>query len=463
MSGYDVVVIGAGAAGLSAGALLAREGRSVCVVERSGHLGGRALAVDDEGFRVNLGGHLIEDPGSGITKIFEHVGEELIHGEVSHEMPVWDNDERRWGSIRDRYSGNKTELKKVIKALVETSWDELGAWDDRPMREWIHQYTTDQSVVDLFEFLAVLECLTDNWWDHSASDNLWVRKMHYEERHMAAYSCWPGQGWDGMWRDLAGAVTRHGGEVRLNTAADQVLVEGGEVVGVSLGREGCVVPNDVEPGEVLETRCVISTLPVWSVLNVVPAWELPDWYVNQIRYLAQDAYRVSWLGLYLATEEPVTMYDPKELSTWVATPHSPTPGFMYDQTAMDPDSTPPGVHLYCTGGVIPGAKGRDRRYVADMYDRFEAGLYEMYPGLRNHVWRRRGLVFDPPFGVVQKPMLVGLYRPHWRAPNVEGLYFASETFRSRGIGTDRAARAALTCVEDYLGHRIAAFGDGWRY
>ena len=77
MSRYDVVVIGAGAAGLSAGALLAREGRSVCVLERSPHLGGRALAVDDEGFRVNLGGHLIEDPGSGITKIFEYVGEEV--------------------------------------------------------------------------------------------------------------------------------------------------------------------------------------------------------------------------------------------------------------------------------------------------------------------------------------------------------------------------------------------------
>jgi len=43
------------------------------------------------------------------------------------------------------------------------------------------------------------------------------------------------------------------------------------------------------------------------------------------------------------------------------------------------------------------------------------------------------------------------------------LWFASETFRSRGVRTDRAARAALTVVEDYLGRRLSTFGDGWRY
>ena len=45
MAKYDVVVIGAGAAGLSAGALLAKEGKSVLVCEKSPYLGGRALAA----------------------------------------------------------------------------------------------------------------------------------------------------------------------------------------------------------------------------------------------------------------------------------------------------------------------------------------------------------------------------------------------------------------------------------
>ena len=120
MAKVDVVVIGAGGAGLTAAALLAKEGKKVTVVEASKHLGGRGMAVPDEGFKLNLGGHLLEDSGSGITKVFEYVGKKLEHGNVSSDMPVWDHEKSRWGSIRDRYSGDKSELKKVIRALADT-------------------------------------------------------------------------------------------------------------------------------------------------------------------------------------------------------------------------------------------------------------------------------------------------------------------------------------------------------
>jgi phytoene dehydrogenase-like protein len=463
MAKYDVVVIGAGAAGLSAGALLAKEGKSVLVCEKSPYLGGRALAVDDQGYKVNIGGHLIEDGGSGITKIFEQVGKELIHGKVNAEMPVWDHEKNQWGSIRDRYATDKTELKKVIKALVDTPWEELDKWDDRNLREWIHQYTDDQGVVDLFEFLSVLECLTDEPWDHSASDNLYVRKMHYQEKRMAAYSCWPGQGWDGIWQDLADACTEHGGEVRLNTSVSRVVIEDRAIKGVEIPSKSTILPGVPYEAELLETGCVISTLPVWSVLNVVPETELPDWYAGQIKHLAQDKFRVSWLGLYMATDEPVHIYDPKELSTWLHDPVAGLPGFFFTQSNMDPSTAPEGKHLHVMGGVIPGIKGRDKEYVRETFDKFEQGMGIMYPALKNPVWKRRSLVFDPAFGVIQKPCLVGSYRPHWRAPNIDGLYFASETFKSRGIGVDRAARAALTCVEDYLGRRLPGYEETWRY
>lgn len=462
-SRLDVVVIGAGAAGLTAGALLAREGKSVLVLERSTVLGGRAMMVEQDGFRLNIGGHLLEDSGSGLTKVFEHVGKHLPHGEVSREMPIWDHAAGAWGSIRDRYAGDRSALRKVVRALLDTPYDELDRWDDRCLRDWIGQYTSDRGVVDLFEFISLLECMTDNWWDHSASDNLYVRKMHYQEKGTAAYSFWPGQGWDGLWQDLADAITGHGGEIRLGVPVDRVIIEDGEVKGVTVGREPRVLPNEFEETDVIEAPCVVSTLPVWHVLDVVEPAELPDWYVAQIRHLAQDRFRIAWLGLYLATDEEVHRYDPRELCTWTRTPYTDTPGFMFNQTAMDPGTSPTGTNLYVMGAVVPGAKGRDRAYLRRTLHDFERSVEEMWPGLAKPVWRRRHLVFEPSFGVISKPGLVGVFRPHWRAPNVDGLYFASETFRSRGIGTDRAARAALTVVEDYLGRRLGTFGDGWRY
>ena len=459
MSRYDVVVIGAGPAGLSAGALLAKEGRSVCVVEASPWLGGRGVAVPDEGFKITVGGHLVEDSGSGITKVFEHVGKELVHGSVSSDMVIWENG---WKSVRDLYSADKTELKRVIDILLETPYEDLDDWDDRTLREWMLQHTRHEGVIALWEFITVLEAITENWWDHSASDNLYMRKMHYSEKRIAGYSFWPGQGWDGMFGDLRDALVENGGEIRLSTKASRVVIENGKVVGLAVAQPH-VLPNEIFEEELIEADAVVSTLPVWSVLKVVPEQQLPDWYVAQIRHLSKVEFRATWLGVYLATKEPIHALDPKELATWLHTPNLPHAGFFFNQTAMDPTTSPDGTYLYVGGLDIPGEKVRDIPWMLRTQEQFERDLAIMYPGLEHAFWRRRHLVHEPGLGVIQKPNLVGRFRPHWRAPNVEGLYFASDTFRSRGVGVDRAARAGLTVVEDYLGRRLPTFGDGWRY
>lgn len=464
MSDYDVIIIGAGAAGLSAAALLATEGQKVLVLERNRYLGGRGMATNDEGYELNLGAHLMEDSGSGLTRIFEHVGKHLGHGPSNTEMPVWDHETESWGSIRDRYSGDKDELKKVIAALLDTSYEELEKWDDRPMRAWIAQHSDHPGVADLFEFITVMECMTEEWWDHSASDNLFVRKMHYEEKRTAAYSYWPEGGWDKLFTDLRDAITDRGGEVRLGTSVSRVLIEDGEVRGVALPRADAVLPNEVFHEEVVTAPVVISTLPVWNVLQVVPEDHLPSWYTDQIKYLAQDRLRIAWAGMYIATEEPVAVLDRREIATWLHTPIGRTSGFMFEMSALDPSVAPEGQHLYVMGSMLHGyERQRDINFVKRKFDEFEQDVEIMWPGLKEHVFKRRHYVMDPSFGVIQKPGMVGRFRPHWKAPNVAGLYFASETFQSRGIGVDRAARAGLSCVEDILDRRLWPLEEGWRY
>ena len=77
MAKFDVIIIGAGTAGLCAGALLAAEGKKVLVCDKLQWLGGRGMAVPDEGYTLNLGSHLMEDTGSSITAILNHAGNSL--------------------------------------------------------------------------------------------------------------------------------------------------------------------------------------------------------------------------------------------------------------------------------------------------------------------------------------------------------------------------------------------------
>jgi hypothetical protein len=169
-------------------------------------------------------------------------------------------------------------------------------------------------------------------------------------------------------------------------------------------------------------------------------------YAGQIRYLAQDRFRIAWPGLYLATGEPVHQYDPRELSTWVSTPTTDTSGFMFNQTAMDPSCSPAGTNLYVMGAVFPGEKGRDQRFLRDTFLAFEEGIKVMWPGFAHPVWRRRHLVFEPSFGVIQKPGLVGMYRPHWRAPNVDGLSCSPVPSPCRSTPGSPPASSATWCA-----------------
>ena len=82
---------------------------------------------------------------------------ELVHGAVSSDMAIWQDG--RWHSARDLYSADKAELKKLIGILMETPYEDLDAWDDRTLREWMLQHTRNEGVIELWEFDNAHRCV----------------------------------------------------------------------------------------------------------------------------------------------------------------------------------------------------------------------------------------------------------------------------------------------------------------
>jgi phytoene dehydrogenase-like protein len=461
MGTYDVIVVGGGIAGCVSAALLSKLGKQVLLLEKSPHLGGRVRTIDYEGFTLDLGAHLVEDTGSGICRIYEFLGKKIEVGAISDALPVLIDGE--WKHVGEVLKGDKSGLKAVIKELVATDFSEFDGYDHLPLRTWLKERNAEQGVIDFFEFLAALEQITDQWFDHSASENLYARKMHYEEKGMAGYSFWPKGGYAHLINQLREAIEENGGVVRTATGVSRVLIEDQKVYGVTADPVHRDMPNEYAYGEVLEAPVVISTLPVWSVLHIIPPGALPDWYVDLIRFAAREENKACWIGIYAGSEQPVITKSEKELCAWMATPRTGLPGFSLSVSSYDPSVAPEGKHLFCCGFACKAKEISDKAWLEKMFHNIEEDLEDMFPAFKNTLWRKKHTVFDPPFGVQGKPGVVGRFRPDFVAPTVEGLYFVSDTFRGRSIGIDKVSRTALSCVDRIVGEKDPFFDKTWRY
>lgn len=76
MPDYDVIVIGAGLGGISAGALLANKGRKTLVLDQSPWVGGYCSTFEKDGYQFDTGASLIEFP-SVIDECFKRLGTSL--------------------------------------------------------------------------------------------------------------------------------------------------------------------------------------------------------------------------------------------------------------------------------------------------------------------------------------------------------------------------------------------------
>jgi phytoene dehydrogenase-like protein len=458
---YDVIVVGGGAAGSIAAAVLAREGKRVLLLERDPGLAGRARYFDLEGYRLQWGPHLLEDPGSGITAILRWLGSTLEHGERNDEMAVWtDEGWKRAGEVYGA-EGQRDEFRRLATEIAQLDLDDLDRYDQVSLRDWLEQRTSHEGVIGLFEFMAVLEGQTGGADDHSASDNLFMRSLHLRERRLPGYSYCPVGGFDQLFETVGTIAEQHGAEVRRNVTVASVAIEDRRARGVYVEQGERRMANEFLPLELIEGESVILTLPVWQVLDVLPAGAIPGWYLELIVRMTTEEARGSWIGFYAGCTEPPFRYSEREIAAWAATPRTGKPGFGYIHSALDPGTAPPGEHLFVCGIACDLPDVADRLRLAGLMADFERDMEEMYPALASSKWRVRHVITN--FGLKARPGLVGSMRPHNLVPGVDGLICGGDTFRGRSVGIDRAARSGLTCAELVLGRRVDGLEETWRY
>lgn len=137
---HDVVVVGAGFAGLSAAHALTDAGLSVQLLEARSRVGGRALTrYLDDGTQLDLGGQWIGPTQLRINEIVQRYGVE-IYRTPAHGAAVNDFD----GDRREDLLPDVTELFDSLEAMcrrvpAESPWEaeEARQWDRMTFASWL--------------------------------------------------------------------------------------------------------------------------------------------------------------------------------------------------------------------------------------------------------------------------------------------------------------------------------------
>ena len=265
-----VAVLGGGPAGLTAGYLLAQQGRPVIVLEAEDQVGGLAKTEVRDGYRFDLGGHRFFTKSKEVDDLWHEVMKEEFLKRPRMSRIYWN------GKFLDYPLNGMDVIKKLgpielmrsglsyLWALMKPKGKEenLEQWVSNRFGKRLYQHffktytekvwgvpTTElraewaaQRIKGLSFFSAAKAAFFGN------GDN--KIKSLINEFHYPRFG--PGQ----MWETMCDEIIALGGEVRLNSPVEDIEIEDGRIVAIEAGGER------IEPSE------VISSLPLRATVGL---------------------------------------------------------------------------------------------------------------------------------------------------------------------------------------------------
>src|SRR5918911_1454334 len=265
-----VAVLGGGPAGLTAGYLLARQGRPVIVFEAEDQVGGLAKTEVRDGYRFDLGGHRFFTKFKEVDDLWHEVMKEEFLLRPRMSRIFWN------GKFLD-YPLNGTDVVKKLgpvelaRCLASYLW---AAMKPKGREDNFEQWVSNRFGKRLYRHF--FKSYTEKVWGTPAHEVRaeWaaqrIKGLSFFSAAKAAFFGnednkikslisefpYPRFGPGQMWETMADEIIASGGEVRLNCPVTGIEGRDGRVVAIEAG------------GERIEPSQVISSLPLRATVGL---------------------------------------------------------------------------------------------------------------------------------------------------------------------------------------------------
>lgn len=277
-SHYDAILIGSGMGCLTAGAMLAKEGKKVLLLERHYTAGGFTHVFKRKGYEWDVGIHYIGDvnrPNSAIKKMFDYISDGELKwadmGEVYDRIIIGDKhydfvkgvsnfkaqlveyfpeEEEAIDQYVDMVFASSKAMGKyyIDKALPKVVSTVIGG----QMRKKYLKYT-DQTTYEVLSGLTqnqeLIKVLAGQYGDYGLPPKQSSFAMHASvAKHYFSGGCFPVGGSAEIVHTVDPVIAASGGTILISAEVDEVIVENNRAKGVKMADGQCFYSDVVISG-----------------------------------------------------------------------------------------------------------------------------------------------------------------------------------------------------------------------
>ena len=438
-----VFVVGAGVGGLTAGALLAKRGHSVHVLEKSSRLGGRTASVKFRNHVLDNGFHIMPFyKKSAIFGVLQEIGiasrlklakvdDIAFHSKTGfHRYPRGVADLLRLSLIP---LGSRIRLLRILLPMAFVPLGRTEAWDEKPLTEITQKLDPDTNA--FFEAICML-AFADAPERISLGEFARTIIRANPFRGGTSEFAYPASGgYDSISRVLADYILERSGTVETDTPVSRILVRDSRVAGILTG-----------DGRRIDADCVVVSYPAYAALGqLFDDGVIDPGFAERIRRLDK---KTAVVEVHFALSSRI---DSRQVVFPVGDRTVAKGIFFISNIA--PSVSPPGEHLVIAGTPVAPAVADDPSRIREIAGRMRREISSIYPAFGPSLIWERPMAWKLVESVAKEPGLVWKSKMPHQIPGIGGLFFVGDSTVSYGIGTDSAAHSSVLCcpkIESFL-------------